>query len=89
MPKNRNPHPCIKPISLCKWLATLLLPPAAYAPRRILVPFSGSGSEMIGCGLAGWEEVTGIEQDAEYCDIAEARLAYWLQRIQLELSLDG
>ena len=52
-------------------------PPAEYAPRRILIPFSGSGSEMIGAMQAGWEEVVGIEQDSEYCEIARRRIEYW------------
>lgn len=73
----RNPHPTVKPLALARWLATLLLPPAAYAPRRILIPFSGSGSEMIGAMLAGWEDVQGIEGEAEYVAIARARLAWW------------
>jgi hypothetical protein len=73
----KNIHPTVKPISLTKYLATLLLPPAAYAPRRILCPFSGSGSEMIGALLAGWDEVIGIEQSPEYWQISQARLAWW------------
>lgn len=83
----RNPHPTVKPIALTKWLATLLLPPSEYAPRRILVPFSGSGSEMIGCGLAGFEEIIGVEMEPEYCDIARARLTHWLAVIQQEMDL--
>jgi site-specific DNA-methyltransferase (adenine-specific) len=75
--KARNHHPTVKPIDLARYLATLLLPPADYAPRRILVPFSGVGSEMIGAMLAGWEEVVGIEQDAGYAEIARLRLAHW------------
>ena len=43
------------------------------------MPFSGSGSEMIGALLAGWEEIDGVEMDKEYCKIAEARLKYWTQ----------
>ena len=66
----RNDHPTVKPISLCYWLATLLLPPPGDKPRRILVPFSGSGSEMIACLLAGWDEVVGIEKEPRYRDIA-------------------
>jgi len=77
----RSSHPTHKPIALAKYLATLLLPPADYAPRRILIPFSGSGSEMAGAMQAGWEEVIGIEADAEYVKIAEARLAYWQARM--------
>ena len=84
--KMRNSHPCCKPIDLTRWLATLLLPPAEYAPRRILIPFAGSGSEMIGAHLAGWEEVMGVEMEKEYCEIAEARLKHWAtQPEQLEL----
>lgn len=73
----RNNHPTLKSISLNKYLSTLLLSPDAYAPRRILVPFSGAGSEMVGCVLAGFEEVIGIEQSAAYCQIASKRLEWW------------
>jgi hypothetical protein len=72
-----NVHPTVKPIALARYLATLLLPPAEYAPRRILVPFSGVASECIGAHLAGWEDVLGIEAEAEYCDLARARIAHW------------
>lgn len=76
----KNNHPTVKPISLAKYLATILLPPIEYSPRRILIPFSGVASEMIGAGLAGWEEVVGIEFDKEngYVDTARKRLAHWL-----------
>ncbi len=70
-------HPTVKPVDLCRWLATLLLPPPLDRPRRILVPFSGSGSEMIGCLLAGWDEVIGVELSEEYAEIARARLTHW------------
>lgn len=76
----KNGHPTLKPINLAKYLATLLLPPVEYAPRRIFIPFSGSGSEMIGAGLAGWEHVVGVEFDTEnnYVEIAKKRLEHWL-----------
>lgn len=76
---NRCNHPTMKPISLNQWLATLLLPPNMYAPRNLLVPFSGVGSEMIGGVLAGWDRILGIEKDTEngYVDIAYKRLEYW------------
>lgn len=79
--QERNIHPTLKPIELCKYLATLLLPPDKYAPRRLFIPFSGVGSEMIGAGLAGWEQVCGVEFDKEngYVDIAEKRLEHWLK----------
>lgn len=75
--KGKNPHPTVKPIALTKWLATLLLPPDLYAPRKILIPFSGVGSEMIGAQLAGWERVDGIELGEEYVNIASRRLEWW------------
>ena len=68
-----NIHPTLKSLSLTSYLAGLLLPPAAYSPRRILVPFSGSGSECIGAAIAGWEFVQGIEMSAEYIEIAKGR----------------
>lgn len=76
--ERRNIHPTVKPIDLCRYLATLLLPPDIYAPRRLLIPFSGSGSEMIGAGLAGWDECQGIELEADHVAIARARLAWWI-----------
>lgn len=75
----RNNHPTVKPIALAEHLATLLLPPASVSPRRLLVPFLGSGSEMIGAMKAGWDEIVGVEQDAHYCQIAEARVAHHRQ----------
>jgi hypothetical protein len=85
--QQRNPHPTIKPISLCTWLATLLLPPKAYAPRRLLVPFSGTSSEMIGGVLAGWEEILGIEQDPATVAVGTQRLRWWTTQIAAQLSL--
>ncbi|MBU2742256.1 DNA methyltransferase, partial [Acidithiobacillus albertensis] len=79
MGERENDHPTMKPIDLARQLATLLLPPGRTdgTARRLLVPFSGSGSEMIGALLAEWDEVTGIEQSAEYAVIARKRLAWW------------
>ena len=75
----RNPHPTVKPLALTTYLATLLLPPARAdgMPRRIIVPFAGVGSEMIGASRAGWEDAVGIEIDPEYVRIAEARIRHW------------
>lgn len=76
-----NNHPTVKPVALTEYLAKLILPPIAYAPRRLLVPFCGSGSEMIGGHKAGWEEVVGVEMNAEYVEIAEARLRHWTRQM--------
>lgn len=73
-----NTHPCIKPIDLCEWIATLILPPPREnGERKILVPFSGTGSEVIGCLKAGWDKVIGIEISEEYCEIAKKRIEWW------------
>lgn len=76
----RCTHPTIKPIALSKHLATLLLPPDEYTPRRLFVPFMGTGSEMIGAYQAGWDDIVGVEKEIEYTKIAEARINYWIQR---------
>ena len=72
----KNNHPTVKPLSLTKYLATLIKLPTG---GRLLVPFSGSGSEMIGALQAGWEYVEGVELTEEYIPIAEARIAHWIK----------
>lgn len=74
----KNIHPCVKPIELTKWLATLILPPERNTPRRLIVPYAGTGSEMIGGLLAGWDEVYGIEDNSQYVADAKHRIAYWV-----------
>ena len=73
----RNPHTTVKPLALARWLATMLLPPDRYTPRRLLIPFAGVASECIGAMQAGWDEIIGIEREEEYVPIAKARIAYW------------
>lgn len=81
--KRHNHHPTLKSIEASQHMATLLLPPERYKPRRILVPFAGSGSEAIGCLLAGWDEVWAIEanEDDGFPVICETRLGWWLDQI--------
>ncbi len=67
-----NIHPTVKPTKLTAYLARLIMPPNG---GKILVPFSGSGSEMIGALDAGWTDVTGIEMDEDYVEIAKKRIA--------------
>lgn len=76
----RNLHPTVKPIKLTKYLATLLLPPDRYAPRRVFIPFAGVSSEAIGAHLAGWEDVMAVELSPEYSDLAKARIAHWCDK---------
>lgn len=68
-----NVHPCVKPISLMRWLVRLVVPPGGV----VLDPFMGSGSTGCAAALEGFEFI-GIEQDAEYVAIAERRIAYWI-----------
>ena len=75
----KNDHPTVKPIELTKYLATMVLPPNTGRTRRLLVPFCGSGSEMIGALLAGWDEVVGIDLSKSYCGIAKLRLGWWIK----------
>ena len=68
-------HPTLKPLSLVQYLATLLLPPELEdRERRIFIPFSGSGSEIIGSLKAGWDIAVGVEAEAQYNEIALARI---------------
>ena len=79
----RNTHPCLKPLALCEYLARLIVPPEAYRDSaRLLVPFCGSGSEMIGALRAGWQNVDGIEKEPEYVDIARRRLDWWQRQLR-------
>lgn len=75
---SKNIHPTVKPIDLARYLARLILPPVADS--RLLVPFSGSGTEMIGAMQAGWSHVEGIDSWGAAVNIAEARLAHWKTR---------
>lgn len=80
----RSNHPTVKPVDLTRYLATMLLPPELDESRRILVPFAGIGSEMLGAILAGWDSVVGIEQSEDYITQAHKRLAWWSQFDSIE-----
>jgi hypothetical protein len=77
-----RPHPTSKPLALTMHLAKLLLPPDLYGPRKLFNPFMGAGSEMIGAVMAGWEHVTGIERDPEWCSNAKARAVYYYRKMR-------
>jgi site-specific DNA-methyltransferase (adenine-specific) len=75
-----NPHGQKKPIRLLEYLARKILPPARNTPRRLLVPYSGSGSEIIGALNAGWEQIVGIEMNLNFVKVAHRRITkdgYW------------
>lgn len=73
--ESRNIHPTVKPIALARYLARLILPPVPDA--RMLTPFSGSGSEVIGALQAGWSHVDGIDSWDVAVRISRARIAHW------------
>jgi DNA modification methylase len=77
--KRANSHPTAKPLDLNRYFTKLILPPAREdEPRKMLIPFSGVGSEMIGAFKGGWDHVTGIELQEQYVDLAEQRLRWWV-----------
>ena len=72
-----NGHPTLKPIEINKMLANMILPPATGKERRLIIPYSGTGSEIIGALQAGWDFVEGIEKEPDFINIAEKRISFW------------
>ncbi|MFW6122269.1 MAG: DNA methyltransferase [Petrotogales bacterium] len=70
----KNNHPTVKPISLSERILRLFKTPNS---QRILIPFCGSGSEIIGALKAGFKNIEACEINPEYIKIAEARVKYW------------
>lgn len=50
---------------------------APATPLRLLVPFSGVGSEVVGAAQAGWPEITAIEKNASYVAQGACRIRAW------------
>jgi site-specific DNA-methyltransferase (adenine-specific) len=65
-----NHHPTVKPTDLMRYLCRLVTPPGGV----VLDPFTGSGSTGKGAILEGFRFI-GIEREAEYVEIAKARIA--------------
>jgi len=65
-----NNHPTVKPTELMRYLCRLITPPNGI----VLDPFMGSGSTGKGAILEGFDFI-GMELDAEYVEIAKARIA--------------
>lgn len=66
-----NIHPTVKPTDLMAYLCRLVTPPGGV----VLDPFMGSGSTGKAAMREGFRFI-GIEMDAEYLAIAEARIAH-------------
>lgn len=75
----RNSHPTVKPIALMRWLVKLITPPDGL----VLDPFVGSGTTGIAAVLEGFRFI-GIDNDASYVQIADARIASALLRSVLD-----
>jgi hypothetical protein len=65
----RNVHPTVKPTELMRHLVRLVTPQGG----TVLDPFLGSGTTALAAEMEGFAWV-GIEREAEYVAIAEARL---------------
>ncbi|MCA3270262.1 MAG: site-specific DNA-methyltransferase [Thalassospira sp.] len=72
-PNNRNVHPTVKPTDLMRYLCRLVTPPGG----TVLDPFMGSGSTGKAAMLEGFNFI-GIEREAEYIEIAKARINWTL-----------
>lgn len=60
----------MKPVTLMTWLCRLITPPNGI----VLDPFTGSGSTGVAARRCGFRFI-GIEQDANYIQIARSRIA--------------
>jgi site-specific DNA-methyltransferase (adenine-specific) len=79
--RSANHHPTVKPLALMRWLVRLVTPPGGI----VLDPFAGSGTTGAAAALEGFGFI-GIEQDAEYVEIARRRIEHWKARgVQLEI----
>ena len=67
--KQANHHPTVKPTELMRYLVRLITP----SNGTVLDPFTGSGSTGKAATLEGFNFI-GIEQSAEYVQIAKARI---------------
>jgi site-specific DNA-methyltransferase (adenine-specific) len=66
----KNHHPTVKPLALMEYLIKLVMPPKGGI---LLDPFAGSGTTIVAATRLGYEAI-GIEKEAEYCQIARARV---------------
>ena len=65
-----NSHPTIKPLRLMEYLCTLTKTPTG---GTVLDPFMGSGTTGLACKNTG-RDFIGIDREAEYIEIARARI---------------
>ena len=81
-PKKKNNHPTVKPIRLMSYLITMTTRPGDV----VLDPFCGSGTT--GCAAVLLDrEFIGIEMEADYIEIAKARIEYWSGKVEKQNDL--
>jgi DNA modification methylase len=74
-----NNHPTVKPLELMRWLIRLLAPEGGL----VLDPFCGSGSTGAAAVLEG-RQFLGIEREAHYVMVAQARITHWARNAYAE-----
>ncbi len=70
--KGTNHHPTVKPLALMEYLCILTKTPTGGI---VFDPFMGSGTTGIAARNTG-RPFIGIEREAEYCEIAKARIVH-------------
>jgi DNA modification methylase len=73
-----NLHPTLKPIKLISEIAKLFKLPDVV-DQKVYIPFSGSGSEVIGFLDAGYnhKNITACEMNPEYVEISKKRIKHF------------
>jgi site-specific DNA-methyltransferase (adenine-specific) len=79
-----NTHPTVKPTDLMRYLCRLVTPPGG----TVLDPFMGSGSTGKAATFEGFNFI-GIEQNAEYIEIAKARIQHAIDSASEKLFSDS
>ena len=77
----QNFHPTVKPVSLMKYLCKMITPKGG----TVLDPYMGSGTTGIGALTEGFLFI-GIENEKEYCEIAQARINAYVPGYTIEAS---
>lgn len=68
----KNHHNTVKPVAFMRWLIGMMFPEQDWA-QWVLDPFAGSGTTGMAALQLGFS-FHGMEQDPEYCEIAEKRI---------------
>jgi site-specific DNA-methyltransferase (adenine-specific) len=77
--QNANFHPTVKPVTLMRYLVTMITPPGG----KCVDPFCGSGTTGCACAIEDIE-FDGMDNTPEYIEISEARTEAYRDN-QLEL----